>query len=56
MNFQALSGLRRQRERWAATYEAARATYRALQAADRDGTAGARPAEPATVPGPGYIG
>lgn len=56
MNFQALSGLRRHGERWAASYEAARATYRALQAADRDGTAGAKPAEPAMVPGPGYIG
>jgi hypothetical protein len=47
---------RRRRERWAAAYKAARSTYRAFPALDRERDSESKPAEPKMVLGPGYIG
>jgi hypothetical protein len=47
---------RRRRERWAATYKAARSTYLAFQDLARERDSGSKPAEPKMVLGPGYIG
>ena len=52
-----LSAWRRQRDRLAASYQAARSTYLALQAMERERDPdGGKTAEPKWVLGPGYVG